>query len=227
MNFHNVVFEASYGLFSQIPEDDLPEIAFSGRSNVGKSSLINKIFNRKNLARVSAVPGKTATINFFRLEGMRFADLPGYGYAKVAKTEKERWSGLIGGYLHSGRDIALVFQLIDMRHPPTRDDLQMIDFLVEGEMPFAVVLTKRDKLSLRQQAERLEAFRKEIPYGDQIVMLPVSSETGEGIEAVREVIEEIADDCAAHPAAGSPEPLEGEEQAGQGFLAPRPRKKQQ
>lgn len=227
MNFHNVVFEASYGLFSQIPEDDLPEIAFSGRSNVGKSSLINKIFNRKNLARVSAVPGKTATINFFRLEGMRFADLPGYGYAKVAKTEKERWSGLIGGYLHSGRDIALVFQLIDMRHPPTRDDLQMIDFLVEGEMPFAVVLTKRDKLSPRQQAERLEAFRKEIPYGDQIVMLPVSSETGEGIEAVREVIGEIADDCAAHPASGSPEPLEGEEQAGQGFLAPRPRKKQQ
>ena len=103
----------------------------------------------------------------------------------------------------------------------------MIDFLVEGEMPFAVVLTKRDKLSPRQQAERLEAFRKEIPYGDQIVMLPVSSETGEGIEAVREVIGEIAADCAAHPAAGSPEPLEGEGQAGQGFLAPRPRKKQQ
>lgn len=198
MNFHNVVFEASYGLFSQIPEGELPEIAFSGRSNVGKSSLINKIFNRKSLARVSAVPGKTATINFFRMEGLRFADLPGYGYAKVSKSEKERWAGLIGGYLQSGRDIALIFQLIDMRHPPTRDDLQMIEFLVEWEMPFAVVLTKRDKLSPRQQAQRLEELRAEIPYGDQIVMLPVSSQTGEGIEAVREVIEEVAAGCASN-----------------------------
>ncbi|MDD2956558.1 MAG: ribosome biogenesis GTP-binding protein YihA/YsxC [Oscillospiraceae bacterium] len=196
MNFHNVTFEASYGLFSQIPAGEMPEIAFSGRSNVGKSSLINKVFNRKNLARVSAVPGKTATINFFRLENLRFADLPGYGYAKVSKSEKERWAGLIGGYLHSDRDIALVFQLIDMRHPPTRDDIQMIEFLVECEMPFVVVLTKRDKLSRREQEERLKALPGELPYGDQITMLPVSSETGEGIEAVRAVIEEIAADCA-------------------------------
>ena len=142
MNFQNVQFEASYGLFQQIPPCEMPEFAFSGRSNVGKSSLINKLFNRKQLARVSAMPGKTTTINFFRVDNVRFADLPGYGYAKVSKKEKKRWSGLIGDYLASDRDIALVFQLIDMRHPPTKDDLLMIDYLVECEMPFAVVLTK-------------------------------------------------------------------------------------
>ena len=121
MKFQNATFEASYGLFSQIPEGELPELAFAGKSNVGKSSLINKLFNRKKLARVSAVPGKTATINFYDIDGKaKLVDLPGYGYAKVAKTEKERWSGLIEGYLASERDIALVFLLIDMRHAPGR-----------------------------------------------------------------------------------------------------------
>lgn len=192
MNFQNVRFEASYGLFQQIPPCEMPEFAFSGRSNVGKSSLINKLFNRKQLARVSAMPGKTTTINFFRLDQVRFADLPGYGYAKVSKKEKNRWSGLIGDYLASDRDIALVFQLIDMRHPPTKDDLMMIDYLVECEMPFAIVLTKMDKLSRRQQQERLAAIQTEIPYADQITILPVSSETGEGIEEIRQIIEELS-----------------------------------
>lgn len=192
MNFQNVQFEASYGLFSQIPPCEMPEFAFSGRSNVGKSSLINKLFNRKQLARVSAMPGKTTTINFFRLDNVRFADLPGYGYAKVSKKEKDRWSGLIGDYLASDRDIALVFQLLDMRHPPTKDDLTMIDYLVSCEMPFAVVLTKMDKLSGKEQRERLAAFQKEIPYADQITILPVSSETGEGMEAIRQIIEELS-----------------------------------
>ena len=136
MNFHNVVFETSFGRFDQLPKSDLVEIAFAGRSNVGKSSMINKVFNRKQLARVSAVPGKTATINFFRLESVRFVDLPGYGYAKVAKGEKERWAKLIDGYFRSGRNIGLVFQLVDIRHKPSQDDLQMIDFLIENEFPF-------------------------------------------------------------------------------------------
>ena len=192
MNFQNVQFEASYGLFSQIPPSSMPEFAFSGRSNVGKSSLINKLFNRKQLARVSAMPGKTTTINFFRLENVRFADLPGYGYAKVSKKEKDRWSGLIGDYLASDRDIALVFQLIDMRHPPTKDDLTMIDYLVECEMPFAIVLTKMDKLSKRERQERLDAFMTEIPYADQLTILPVSSETGEGMDEIRRIIEELS-----------------------------------
>ena len=124
--------------------------------------MINKVFNRKQLARVSAVPGKTATINFFRLETVRFADLPGYGYAKVGKGEKERWSKLIDGYFRSGRNIGLVFQLVDIRHKPSRDDLQMIDFLIENEFPFVLILTKKDKLTKTQLAERLEALQSEI-----------------------------------------------------------------
>ena len=192
MNYNNVVFETSFGRIDQLPESDLVELVFAGRSNVGKSSLINKFFNRKNLARVSAVPGKTQTINFFRLENVRFADLPGYGYAKVAKVNKAKWSNLIGGYFAAGRRIELVFQLIDMRHPPTKDDLQMINYLIENEFPFVIVLTKQDKLSQKQQRERLEALQKEIPYADQIQMIPFSAETGYGVEELRSIVEEIA-----------------------------------
>ena len=192
MNYNKAEFTAAYGRFSQIPACDRPEIAFAGRSNVGKSTLINKIFNRKNLARVSSVPGKTATINFYGLENIYFVDLPGYGYAKVSKSEKERWSGLIEGYLGSDRDIRLIFQLIDMRHPPTADDLHMINFLVEAELPFAVILTKADKLKKTAREERMEGFRKEIPYFDDIHVVPFSSQTFEGVETVREMIEEVS-----------------------------------
>ncbi len=191
MNYHNVKFEASYGLLKQLPPSDKPELVFAGRSNVGKSSLINKLFNQKQLARVSSVPGKTATINFFTLEGLRFADLPGYGYAKVAKTEKERWAKLMEGYFASDRDIALVFSLIDMRHPPTADDIQMINFLIDNEFPFVVVCTKSDKLSKRQQAERLEALQTELPYGDEITIIPFSAKTGEGVDQIKAIIEEM------------------------------------
>ena len=131
MNFNKAEFVRSYGEYSQLPPSDRLELAFAGRSNVGKSSLINKIFNRKNLARVSAVPGKTATINYYSLENIYLVDLPGYGYAKVAKSDKVRWSGLIEGYLHDDRNLGLIFQLIDMRHPPTADDMQMIrDYVI-------------------------------------------------------------------------------------------------
>ena len=191
MNYHNVKFEASYGLLKQLPPSDKPELVFAGRSNVGKSSLINKLFNQKQLARVSSVPGKTATINFFTLEGLRFADLPGYGYAKVAKTEKERWAKLMEGYFASDRDIALVFSLVDMRHPPTADDIQMVNFLIDNEFPFVVVCTKCDKLSKRQQAERLEALKTELPYGDEITIIPFSAKTGEGVDEIKAIIEEM------------------------------------
>lgn len=192
MNFHNVKFETSFGLFSQLPKSDIIEIAFAGRSNVGKSSLINKLFNRKNLARVSAVPGKTSTINFFRLENVRFVDLPGYGYAKVSKSEKSRWAELIGGYFNDDREIALVVQLVDMRHKPTKDDLQMINFLIDNEFPFIIVLTKRDKLTKNQQAQRLKELENELPYFDQLTIIPASSENGEGIDELKAIIEEVA-----------------------------------
>lgn len=193
MNFNKTEFFASYGQFKQIPESSKPEIAFSGRSNVGKSSLINKIFNRKNLARVSSVPGKTATINFYNTDNICYmVDLPGYGYAKIAKNEKVRWSGLIEGYLNSDRDIVLVMQLIDMRHPPSDDDLHMINFLIESEQPFIIIFTKADKLSKKQREERMTGFANEIPYFDQIEAIEFSAVTGEGVEKIRLIIEEVA-----------------------------------
>lgn len=194
LNYNKAEFTAAYGKFSQIPAPERIEIAFAGHSNVGKSTLINKLFNRKNLARVSSVPGKTATINFYGLENIYFVDLPGYGYAKVAKSEKERWAGLIEGYLSSDRDIRLVFMLVDMRHAPTKDDLHMINYLIDTEMPFVLVLTKADKLNKTERAKRMEAFNTEIPYFDEMHVIPFSSQTFEGVEELRSIVEDIASD---------------------------------
>jgi len=193
MNFNKAAFHTSYGSFKQIPASTKTEIAFAGRSNVGKSSLINKIFNRKSLARVSAVPGKTATINFYSLEDVYFVDLPGYGYAKVSKSEKERWGELIEGYLNDDRDLALVFQLVDFRHPPTKDDIMMINFLIDSGIPFVVVLTKADKLSKRQREERRNGLMTELPCAEDITIIEFSAQTGEGVEDVRAIIEELAE----------------------------------
>lgn len=192
MNFNKAEFFASYGEYKQLPPAEKTEFAFAGRSNVGKSSLINKIFNRKSLARVSAVPGKTATVNFYKIDDCFLVDLPGYGYAKIAKSDKLRWSELIEGYLMSGRDIALIFQLIDMRHPPSADDMHMINFMIDNELPFVIVLTKADKLSKRERAERMEGFRQEIEYFDDITVIEFSAVTGEGADKIRKIIEEVS-----------------------------------
>lgn len=193
MNFSNAKFVTSFGKLSQLPPSDRPEICFSGRSNVGKSTLINKILNRKSLARVSSVPGKTVTINFFSLDNIYLADLPGYGYAKVSKGEKRGWGDLIGGYLADGdRQLALVIQLVDMRHAPSREDLQMINYLIDNELPFIIVLTKADKLNKRERAERMAAFEQEIPCFEDIITVPFSSVTGEGVEEVRDIIEDAS-----------------------------------
>ncbi|MCD8219319.1 MAG: ribosome biogenesis GTP-binding protein YihA/YsxC [Ruminococcus sp.] len=194
MQFQNASFDASYGTFSQISSKSYMEVAFAGRSNVGKSTLINKIFQKKSLARVSSVPGKTATINFYWLDPLTIVDLPGYGYAKVAKSEKERWSDLISNYLASDRDLRLIFLLIDMRHAPSKNDLQMIDFLVESELPFLIVLTKADKLNKTERTNRMKAFETEIPYFSQIHVIPFSSITREGVTEVQSILEEIASD---------------------------------
>lgn len=182
MNYNNVTFEAAYGTAKQLPVSDLPEIVFSGRSNVGKSSLINKLFNRKNLARVSSVPGKTTTVNFFRCEDVRFADLPGYGYAKRSGEEIRRWSNLMEGYFQSERNIKLVVQLVDMRHKPTADDRTMIDFLSEAGVPFVIALTKSDKLKKTERAKREAEIPEELPGLETIAF---SSENGEGVEALK------------------------------------------
>lgn len=187
MNFQKVEFELSAGRKNQLPKSNLSEIVFSGRSNVGKSSLINKLVNRKALARVSATPGKTATINFFKVDTCRFVDLPGYGYAKVAKSEKDRWAELVEGYFAQERNIALVLQLVDMRREPTPDDIDMINFLIESECPFVVVCTKSDKLNKTETAAQIDCYNKlfseaEIPF------FPFSSVKGTGVEELRNLI---------------------------------------
>ena len=194
MNFNKAEFVTSYGSFFQLPPPERVEIAFSGRSNVGKSSLINKLFNRKNLARVSAVPGKTATINFYKADNIFIVDLPGYGYAKVAKSEKKRWNELIGGYLSAERELALVVQLVDFRHPPTNDDLQMINALIDGEIPFIIALTKSDKLSKNQRKERRELLNNELPCSEDLTIIETSADTGEGIEELRAIIGDISEE---------------------------------
>lgn len=191
MRYDKAEFKAAYGTFGQLPESDLPEIAFAGRSNVGKSSLLNKLFNRKSLARVSSVPGKTITINFYQVEEFNFVDLPGYGYAKVAKTEKERWAEMMEGYFNSDRNIKLVVQLVDMRHPPTKDDIMMMEFLQDCGYDFIVVMTKADKLKKKKDYnERLEKSKQEMSFVPSERIIPFSSETGAGLDLVKKYIEE-------------------------------------
>ena len=192
MNYNKVEFEAAFGTLKQIPQSDLPEIVFAGRSNVGKSSMLNRLFNRKNLARVSSMPGKTITINFFKVEGVRIVDLPGYGYAKVAKGEKRRWAEMMEGYFQSPRNIKLVVQLVDMRHKPSEDDYIMMRFLQDTGLPFIVAATKSDKLNKTQYNERKNALREELAeFGDNITILPFSSEKGEGAEELKKIIESV------------------------------------
>lgn len=193
MNLNKVNFEASYGLYEQIPVCTVPEIVFSGRSNVGKSSLINKILNRKGLARVSAQPGKTRTINFFSGGSFRLVDLPGYGYAKASHSERQRWGGMINDYLTSGRDIPLLIQLIDMRHSPTKDDLQMLSFLYQMNIPYIIVLTKCDKLNKGEYKKQKDALFAETGEFGPMAIIPFSSKSGEGVQEVRKWIEHSAE----------------------------------
>lgn len=192
MRFENAEFEAAYGTFAQLPPCEIPEIAFSGRSNVGKSSLMNRLFRRKSLARVSGVPGKTITINFYKVDEIYFVDLPGYGYAKVARSEKERWAEMMEGYFNSERRITLVVQLIDMRHAPSQDDLGMIEFLRSRNIPFIIAMTKSDKLKKKSQREdALKVIEKSLAFLDnKIPLIPFSAENGEGAEELKALIEQ-------------------------------------
>lgn len=192
MNFQQVSFELSAGKASQLPPSQLPEIVFSGKSNVGKSSLLNKLVNRKALARVSATPGKTATINFFRLPDCRLVDLPGYGYAKVGREERRRWDELINSYFAKAERSTLLVQLLDSRHAPSADDKTMLEYLHHYQIPFIAVLTKADKLKKSQFEATVKEFETICaPYGCKGVYL-TSSDNGYGMDALREVL-----DCAA------------------------------
>lgn len=190
MNFNEVSFEFAAGDVSQLPESTLPEVVFSGKSNVGKSSLINKLVQRKAIARVSATPGKTATINFFKLKEFRLVDFPGYGYAKVSKGEKRRWADLVEGYFAQERNLKLVVQIIDIRHAPSKEDMQMVDYLYHYNLPFIIVLTKLDKLKKTQAVQQLAYFKNLFSAYNGVEIIPFSSVTGEGKEKIQEAIED-------------------------------------
>lgn len=189
MNFHKASFKAAYGTVKQLPDSQGPEISFAGRSNVGKSSLLNKLMYRKGLAKVSQTPGKTATINFYDVDGYDFVDLPGYGYAKVSKSELDRWADLIEGYFNQDRDFALVVSLIDIRHEPSALDKHMVQFLEDADLPYIVVLTKADKLSKQQIQKQKAAIRKSLGLSKDATLLVSSSQSGQGIDDLRSTIE--------------------------------------
>ena len=190
MKIESARFEGSVGTLEQLKPQTLPEIVFSGRSNVGKSSLLNRLLSRKALARVSATPGKTITINFFALDTLKLVDLPGYGYAKRSHSEQDRWSKLVNGYFTTHRPIALVVQLLDMRHDPSAEDRQMIDFLRQSGYPFMLVLTKSDKLNKTEYSNRLKAFEEEFAQ-DQVAIIPFSALKGDGTQEIRKKLEEV------------------------------------
>lgn len=188
MNFHKAAFKAAYGTEAQLPESVRAEVAFAGRSNVGKSSLLNKLMFRKGLAKVSSTPGKTATVNFYDVDGVDLVDLPGYGYAKVSKSELGRWSSLIEGYFNQDRQFALVVSLVDIRHDPSALDRNMVEFLAEAELSFAVALTKADKLSKQKaNAQKQRIMRTlDLPEGTPVIL--TSAESGTGIDDLRRLI---------------------------------------
>lgn len=188
MSFETAVFETSAGSPNGLPASVLPEIVFSGRSNAGKSSMINRLLNRKALARTSSAPGKTATINFYHLGFCRFVDLPGYGFARVAPSEKERWSNLVEGYFLSERDFRLVIQIVDIRRMPSDEDWQMIDWLRSRNIPFIVVGSKLDKLNKTQQLAQIQNYEKLFPKNSEPPFLSFSSVNGQGADFLRKRI---------------------------------------
>ena len=170
------------------PETTLPEVAFAGRSNVGKSSLINTLLRRSKAARVSNTPGRTREINFFKInDKFVLVDLPGYGYARISKDRKAEWKPMIEGYLSSTPNLRGIVQLLDVRHDPTKDDFQMFDFLAQTGVPTMVVMTKTDKLSKAQAATRIRAITASLGLEDDQV-IPFSAETGEGRDDLAESV---------------------------------------
>lgn len=182
MNLNNVDLMLSAVSKRQYPNTNLPEIAFAGRSNVGKSSLINKLLNRKKLARVSAQPGKTATINFYDIDKtLIFVDLPGYGFAKVSKQEKEKWGRMIEEYLNEREQLIQVVLLVDMRHKPTNDDIMMFEWIVESGFNPVVIATKKDKVKPSQREAALKLIKDTLRIDE---VIPFSSEKGDGVDEV-------------------------------------------
>ena len=194
MNIHNVKLTISAVSPKQYPQTSFPEIAFAGRSNVGKSSFINKMLNRKSLARTSSKPGKTATINFYNIDDtINFVDLPGYGYAKVSKDEKKKWGSMIETYLNTREELACTVLLVDARHKPTNDDLTMLNYIRQRHGFAFVVATKCDKIAKTKLNDHLDDIYYTLELTDDDIMMPFSAETGLGADDIWEAIKEICE----------------------------------
>ncbi|NLK71802.1 MAG: YihA family ribosome biogenesis GTP-binding protein [Clostridiales bacterium] len=176
----------------QYPENNLPEVAFVGRSNVGKSSLINMLLNRKRFARTSSSPGKTQTINFYEINNsFRIVDLPGYGYAKISKAEKEKWGRMIEDYLKSRENLVKVFQLVDLRHPPSELDIQMYEWLRFYGLDGVVVATKSDKISSNDKQKNISIIRKVLELKKDDILIAASSVSRQGHDEILDLIETL------------------------------------
>ena len=193
MNLQNAEFLTSVTDLSKLPKDGLPQIVFSGKSNVGKSSVINRVLNRKNFARVGETPGKTVHINFFRIDGKAyFVDLPGYGYAKVPKAEKERWGKLMEQYFSAPERIDLGILIVDARHKPTADDCTMAEYFKSSGRPFVVVANKLDKLKKSELEPNMVLIRQALALTEGTKLIPFSAEKGTGRD---ELVKEIFAAC--------------------------------
>ena len=192
MVIKNVSLETVCGITSRLPENTLPEIALAGKSNVGKSSLINAVMNRKSLARTSAQPGKTQTINFYNVnDAFYLVDLPGYGYAKVSEEVKAKWGKMVERYLRQSRQLKAVFLLIDIRHEPSANDRQMYDWIISQGYHPIIIATKLDKLKRSQVPSALKTVREGLKAGKETIILPFSALTKQGREEIYEVIDRL------------------------------------
>ena len=193
MVIRNVELETVCGVTSTLPENTLPEFAFAGKSNVGKSSLINALMNRKALARTSSQPGKTQTINFYNINGdLYYVDLPGYGYAKVPQSEKVKWGKMIENYLHKSQMLKCVFLLVDIRHEPSANDKTMYDWIVYNGFRPVIIATKLDKIKRSQIQKQVKLIRTGLGMEKQDILIPFSAETKQGREDIWTLIDKMA-----------------------------------
>lgn len=192
MVIKNVSLETVCGYTSKLPKNTKPEIAFAGKSNVGKSSLINALMNRKSLARTSGQPGKTQTINFYNVNGeMYLTDLPGYGFAKVSQTEKEKWGKMIENYLNTSRQLKAVFLLIDIRHDPSANDKMMYEWMVYQGFHPIIIATKLDKIKRSQLQKQINAIKAGLKVEPDTIIIPFSAQTKQGRDEIWDLIDEI------------------------------------
>lgn len=192
MVIKNVSLDIVCGVTSKIPATGRPEVAFAGKSNVGKSSLINGLMNRKSLARTSSQPGKTQTINFYNVnEAMYLVDLPGYGFAKVSQSEKEKWGKMIEKYLHTSKDLKAVFLLIDIRHEPSANDKMMYEWILQNGFHPIIIATKLDKIKRSQLTKQIKLIKTGLQAEPDTILIPFSSETKQGREEIWDLIEQI------------------------------------